>query len=321
MWRGYATAASARHPTFQVFSRHVKQLQRTRAVDDVESSRRVDYLRDEVARRLVDRLLVIKRRFDTVVDLGCGSGHVAKALGGVKEEEAGLVGERVGKLIMADSSAEVLHRESSLAFGRVDVERRVVDEEVFPFDEATLDAVVSNMSMHWINDLPGCLRKIEHALRPDGAFLASMVGGDTLFELRTAMQLAEMERLGGVSPRVSPMTDTRDLGSLMQQAGFKLLTVDVDEIVVDFPDMLALMEDLQAMGESNAVLRREHMLPRDVLLAAKAIYESLHGNKDGASVPATFRILYMIGWKQSEGTARPLPRGSGETSLKDFLGA
>lgn len=146
-----------------------------------------------------------------------------------------------------------------------------------------------------------------------------MLGGDTLYELRTALQLAELDRRGGVAPHVSPLADVRDLGGLLATAGFKMVTVDVDDIVVDYPSTFALMMDLQAMGESNAVLGRERApIRRDVLLAAEAIYRELHGNADG-TLPATFRLIYMIGWKEGKGQPEPLLRGSGQVNLKDVL--
>lgn len=156
-------------------------------------------------------------------------------------------------------------------------------------------------------------------LRPDCPLVAAVLGGDSLFELRTSLQLAEQERRGGLSPRVSPLADVRDCGGLLQRAGFQMLTVDVDDIIVDYPDAFELMQDLQAMGESNAVLGREMgPIGRDVLLAAQAIYRELHGNEDG-TIPATFRIIYMIGWRESPDQAKPLARGSGEINLKDIL--
>lgn len=195
----------------------------------------------------------------------------------------------------------------------------LTDEETLPFEANTFDLVLSSLSMHWINDLPGVLAQINNVLKPDCAFMGAMFGGDTLFELRTSLQLAEQERRGGISPHVSPLADVRDVGGLLQRAGFKMLTVDVDDIIVDYPDTFALMQDLQAMGESSAVLGREMGgIQRDVLLANDAIYRELHGNEDG-TVPATFRMIYMIGWKESEDQAKPLPRGSADINLKDVL--
>jgi NADH dehydrogenase [ubiquinone] 1 alpha subcomplex assembly factor 5 len=129
-----------------------------------------------------------------------------------------------------------------------------------------------------------------------------------------------MERRGGVSPHVSPLADVRDMGGLLQKAGFKMLTVDVDDIIVDFPDTFALMQDLQSMGENNAILGREPgAIKRDVLLANEAIYRALHGNEDG-TIPATFRMIYMIGWKEGPNQSKPLPRGTGQVNLADILG-
>ena len=221
----------------------------------------------------------------------------------------------------ADSSEKLLYRDADLPFNQqLKITRDVLaDEETLPYDPATFDLVLSSLSLHWINDLPGVLSQIANVLKPDCAFMGAMLGGDTLFELRTSLQLAEQERRGGISPHVSPLADVRDVGGLMQKAGFKLLTVDVDDIVVDYPDTFALMQDLQAMGEGNAVLGREMgALGRDVMLANEAIYHALHGNEDG-TIPATFRIIYMIGWRESEDQAKPLPRGSGELNLKDLL--
>jgi NADH dehydrogenase [ubiquinone] 1 alpha subcomplex assembly factor 5 len=169
-----------------------------------------------------------------------------------------------------------------------------------------------------VNDLPGVLVQIKEALKPDGLFLGAMFGGDTLFELRTALQLAEVDREGGISPHISPMTDTKDISNLLSRAGFTLLTVDIDEVRVGYPSMWELLEDLRDMGESNAVVGRRHFLHRDTLAAASAIYKELHGNEDD-SVPATFQIIYMIGWKPSPNQPKPLEPGSAQTNLKDVL--
>lgn len=147
-----------------------------------------------------------------------------------------------------------------------------------------------------------------------------MLGGDSLFELRTSLQLADLDRRGGVSTHVSPLADIRDIGGLLTKAGFKLLTVDVDDIIVDYPSVFALMADLQAMGESNAALTAEKAgLKREVMAATDAIYRELHA-EGGESIPATFRIIYMIGWTEGEGQAKPLPRGTGQVNIKDVLG-
>lgn len=285
----------------------------------------------------------VKRDFPRVLDLGANTCNIYRALtradpdpDPAKPHSPPLaVSRHINELVAADSSSAQLHRDPGLGRSPADREaeeeperhemsltRQVLDSEesvLSTFGPASFDLVLSSMALHWINDLPGVLAQINHVLRPDCPFVGAMLGGDTLFELRTSLQLAEQERRGGVSPRVSPLADVRDCGGLLQRAGFKMLTVDVDDIIVDYPDTFELMKDLQSMGESNAVMGREMgAIGKDVLLANEAIYRELHGNEDG-SIPATFRIIYMIGWHDSPDQPKPLPRGSGDINLKDIL--
>ncbi|KAF4877164.1 Arginine-hydroxylase NDUFAF5 [Colletotrichum siamense] len=323
--RSAFTAAGA--PTFQVFNRRTKWLQKERAASNPEASRQADYLKDEVASRLCERLLDIKRSFPRVLDLGANSCNIARALTRENPDPdpskpiSPPLATRIEELVAAESSHSLLHRDADLPFNAdINISRQVlVDEEHVPFEPASFDLVLSSLSLHWINDLPGVLTQINNVLKPDSPFIGAMLGGDSLFELRTSLQLAEQERRGGISPHVSPLADVRDVGGLMQRAGFKMLTVDVDDIIVDYPDTFALMQDLQAMGEGNAILGREMgAIRRDVLLANEGIYRELHGNEDG-SIPATFRVIYMIGWHEGGEQPKPLPRGSGEINLKDVL--
>ncbi|CAD6441903.1 fb24740d-d3af-4b13-acbb-204265f2cb50 [Sclerotinia trifoliorum] len=327
IFRNYAVQSPG-SPTLQVFDRHTKYLQKERAALDKEKSRQVDYLKDEVAMRLAERLLDINRHFDHVLDLGANSCNIARALTlpgpdiNPAKPTSPPLSSRITRLTAADSSRNMLHRDEDLPFNKeINLTREVLDdEERLPYEAGTFDAVLSSLSMHWINDLPSLLAQINHVLKPDAPFIAAMFGGDTLFELRTSLQLADTERRGGVSPHVSPLADVRDIGGLLQKAGFKMLTVDIDDIIIDFPDTFALMQDLQRMGESNAILGREAgAIKRDVLLANEGIYRELHGNEDG-TIPATFRMIYMIGWKEGPNQAQPLPRGSGEINIKDILG-
>lgn len=231
------------------------------------------------------------------------------------------ISTRISRITAADSSKSLLYRDADLPFNSdIPITREILtDEETLPYPSNTFDAVMSSLSLHWINDLPSILAQINNVLKPDSPFLGVMLGGDSLFELRTSLQLAELDRRGGISSHTSPLADVRDVGGLLQSAGFKLLTVDVDDIVVDYPSSFALMQDLQAMGESNAVLSREMgAIRRDVLVAAEAIYKELHGNEDG-TVPATFRLIYMIGWKEGPNQPKPLERGSGMVSIKEML--
>lgn len=237
------------------------------------------------------------------------------------DPEKGPRSKRIGTITAADSSETLLYRDAGLSFNQdIDIVREILPtSELLPYSANTFDAVLSSLSLHWINDLPSVLAQANNILKPDCPFIGVMMGGDSLYELRTALQLAELDRRGGVSTHTSPLADVKDIGGLLQKAGFNLLTVDVDDIVVDYPDIFSLMSDLQAMGESNAVLSREKAaIRRDVLLAAEGIYKELHGNDEG-TLPATFRLIYMIGWKPSPAQAKPLERGTGMFSIKDYL--
>ncbi|KIW90248.1 uncharacterized protein Z519_08892 [Cladophialophora bantiana CBS 173.52] len=330
--RSYAIQAPG-GPTLQVFNENAKYLQKERAASNAEYSRKVDYLKDEVAQRLVDRLLDINREFPHVLDLGANSCNIARALSkppmiapelpeGAAESKTPL-SERIHHLTCADTSPTTLHRDDSLPAPTVPITQEVLPSlETLPFEANTFDAVLSSLSLHWINDLPSVLSSINNILKPDAPFLAAMFGGDTLFELRSSLQLADLERRGGVSPHISPLADVRDVGNLLGRAGFKLLTVDVDDIIVEYPDTFALMTDIQAMGEGNAILKSMGgPLSRDVLLANEAIYRELHCKEDEKDrIPATFRVIYMIGWKAGKGQPQPLERGSGNVNMKDILG-
>lgn len=262
-----------------------------------------------------------------MLDLGANSCNIARAL--VRDNPdpdpnqavSAPLAARVSELVAAESSQSLLYRDVDQDFNKeINITRRILDDdETVPFEPSSFDLVLSSLSLHWINDLPGILSQINNVLKPDSPFIGAMLGGDTLFELRTSLQLAEQERRGGISPHVSPLADVRDVGGLLQKAGFKMLTVDVDDIIVDYPDTFALMQDLQAMGEGNAILGREMgPIGRDVLLANEGIYRELHGNPDG-TIPATFRIIYMIGWREGADQPKPLARGTGDVNLKDIL--
>lgn len=330
--RHYAIQAPGA-PSVEVFSSPTKWLHKERAARNANHSRQVDYLRDEVAARLCDRLLDINRRFEHVLDFGANACNIARILtqpptplleSTQQVEEP--IGKRIGHLTCADTSSTLLHRDEHEPFNSaISLARHTLpNPEHLPYPPSSFDLVLSSLSLHWINDLPSVLKQINTCLKPDAPFIAAMTGGDSLYELRGALQLAEQERLGGIGTHVSPLADVRDVGNLLSRAGFKLLTVDVDDIVVDYPHIFALMSDLQAMGEANAALRRETAgLSREVLLAADAIYAEMYGEvrEDGTrTVPATFRTIYMIGWKEGAETPRPLERGTGEANLTDVLG-
>lgn len=165
-------------------------------------------------------------------------------------------------------------------------------------------------------------KSINNCLKPDGPFLGSMFGGDTLYELRSSLQLAETERKGGVAPHLSPFTHIRDVGALLNRAGFTMLTIDTDELVVGYPSMLELLHDLKGMAESNASYNRPLTIGRDVLSAASAIYTDMYQRKhpetDEVGVHATFQVIYFIAWKKHDSQPQPLERGSATASFKDL---
>jgi len=265
----------------------------------------------------------IKRHFPNVLDLGANACNIARTLT-VPTPDSPPLSTRLSHITSADTSPTLLNRDASLPFNNLlpSHTRTVLPpaDTPLPFEAQSFDAVLSSLSLHWVNDLPTLLSQINTILKPDSPFIAAMLGGDSLYELRTSLQLADLDRRGGVSTHVSPLADIRDIGGLLTKAGFKMLTVDVDDIIVDFPSVFALMTDLQAMGESNAALTAEKSgLRREVLAAAEGIYRELHA-EGGENIPATFRIIYMIGWTEGEGQAKPLPRGAGQLNMKDILG-
>ena len=217
-----------------LFDRKIVRRHRNRAATTFADH---DFLHREIADQLADRLRDVKRDFATVLDLG--GGHGTTSFDPAPET-----------LITADLSERLL--------GRMPGNLRVsADEEFLPFGENAFDLIASTLSLHWVNDLPGALVQIRGALKPDGLFLAAMLGGDTLIELRRAFLEAEAETTGGTSPHTSPVADVADAGALLQRAGFALPVIDTDTITVTYSDMFALMRELRGMGEANAVARAQ----------------------------------------------------------------
>ena len=262
-----------------------------------------DFLLARVADDLALRLSLIKRRFPIGVNLGAHHGLVSRRLRVLGATDL---------LIDADTSPGLL--------ARCDGPRVLADEELLPFRAASLDLVVSGLALHLVNDLPGALVQIQRALKPDGLLLAALLGGTTLDELRASFMAAEAEIEGGASPRVAPFADVRDLGGLLQRAGFALPVADCDVIEVAYPSPLALIGELRAMGASNVLVdRRRRFLRRATLLRAAEIYAERHARPDGRIV-ATFEIITLTGWAPDPGQQQPLRPGSGRTRLADALG-
>jgi SAM-dependent methyltransferase len=183
-----------------------------------------------------------------------------------------------------------------------------------------LDLLTSVLTLHSVNDLPGVLAQARRALKPDGLFLAALFGGDTLTELRQSLAAAEIAIKGGVSPRVSPFADVRDLGGLLQRADFALPVADVERTVVRYGDVFSLVRDLRVMGETNALVERSRKpMRRDMLAAALAHYAEHFADADG-KLRATFDIVYLTGWAPHESQQQPLKPGSARAKLADALG-
>jgi SAM-dependent methyltransferase len=192
-------------------------------------------------------------------------------------------------------------------------------DERLPFRPESLDLVVSALALQFVNDLPGVLAQIRRALRPDGLLLAALTGGETLTELRQAFAAAEAELEGGVSPHVAPTADLRDVGALLQRAGFALPVTDVDRVVVRYDDAFALMQDLRRMGATNVLVeRRRKPLRRATLLKMAQIYAERFADPDGR-IRATFEIVWLSGWAPHDSQQQPLKPGSATASLAEAV--
>jgi len=218
--------------------------------------------------------------------------------------------------VQCDSSFALAQR--ALQEGRPTVQ---ASEELLPFAPERFDLVLSNLSLHWVNDLPGCLLQVRQILKPDGLFLAAMLGGGTLQELRDVLMEAELAAHGGAGPRVSPFVDLRDAGGLLQRAGFALPVVDSDTLTVTYADLPALFRDLRGMGETNALLARPNKpLTRAALAQADELYRRRHGDREGR-LKATFQVVYLTGWSPHESQQKALRPGSARARIADALEA
>jgi SAM-dependent methyltransferase len=192
-------------------------------------------------------------------------------------------------------------------------------DEALPFQPGSLDLVVSALAFQFVNDLPGVLAQVRRALRPDGLLLAAMFGGDTLTELRQCFAAAEAECEGGVSPRVAPFADLRDVGGLLQRAGFALPVTDVDRVVVRYDSAFALMQDLRRMGATNILIeRRRTPTRRATLLRMAQIYAERFADPDGR-IRATYDVIWLSGWAPHESQPKPLRPGSAKASLEEAV--
>ena len=252
------------------------------------------FLIERVAADLAERLGAVLRQFDVAIDLGTPSEAVRAALADLSS---------IGRLVTAGADGDV-----------------VADEEALPFRDASLDLVVSALALQFVNDLPGAFIQIRRALKPDGLFLAALLGGDTLTELRQSFAAAESEIEGGVSPRVAPFADVREMGALLQRAGFALPVTDVERITVRYSSPFILMSELRRMGATNVLAeRRRTPLRRATLNRMAEIYAQRFADSDGR-IRATFEIIWLSGWAPHESQQKPLRPGSAQARLADALG-
>lgn len=264
-----------------IFDRRRHQLHMKRAGIAPET-----FLLEEMCERLAERLEDISRTFPLALDIG-SYGHIAPHIP---------AGAGVQKIVSMGREVDF-------------------NEEALPFADGSFDLVLACGSLHWVNDLPGTLIQIQRMLKPDGLFLAMLPGGETLHELRMAFEVAELEVSGGISPRVSPFVDIRDAGSLLQRAGFALPVVDSILLDVQYKQPFKLMQELRAMGQSNALAAsRKYFTSRTLMQRMAAIYQERYANEDGR-IPATFELLTLTAWKPHHSQQQPAKRGSGEASL------
>lgn len=247
----------------------------------------VTFLLDRVAEDMSDRLAAVMREFHAPADLWTS-------------------GEGLARLRARLPSIERIAPDAAGA-------------ETLPFAPESLDLVVSALALQFVNDLPGVFAQIRRALKPDGLLLAAMIGGDSLTELRQAFAAAEAECEGGVSPRVAPFADLRDIGALLQRAGFALPVTDVDRVVVRYANAFALMQDLRRMGAANMLIeRRRSPSRRATLLRMAEIYAERFADADGR-IRATFDIIWLSGWAPHASQQQPLKPGSAKASLAEAV--
>ncbi|MGD1888962.1 MAG: methyltransferase domain-containing protein [Cohaesibacteraceae bacterium] len=261
------------------------------------------FLLDHVLNDVDERLAAVERSFDTAIDLSNDDGRVAARLAENPRVQS-LVRLVEATPVMVDAGTPTL----------------VGDLEALPLATHKANLITSLLALQWINDLPGTLVQIRRALRPDGLFLGTFVGGATLNELRDVLTQEEAEATGGASPKVMPFVDVRDFGSLLQRAGFALPVTDVDTLTVRYDTLFSLMADLRAMAATN-ILRQRSRRPwtRSRVVRAAQLYADKYSDPDGR-IRATFQIISFSGWAPSEIQQKPLRPGSARTSLAEALG-
>lgn len=282
----------------QIFNRELLKIRRSRAARRGAD----DTLKRELCLRIADRLEDVSRHFARALDLGCHGGQMADLL---------LGNPKIGELVSCDLSVEMLKNARGL--------RVAASEEALPFAPQSFDLVMSAASLHWVNDLPGALAQIRRILKPDGLFLAIMPGPASLQELRESFAAIESQS-GILRPHIAPFAEVRDAGNLLARAGFALPVADSDMLTLTYQTPLALMRELQAIGEANALYAQEKgILPRGFFAQVCQHYAQHHALENGR-VRASLELITLTGWAPHASQQQPARRGSGKVSLKDVLG-
>ncbi|CDZ31866.1 Probable methyltransferase C20orf7-like protein [Neorhizobium galegae bv. officinalis] len=282
-----------------LFDEQLVSARRRRAITAKDDN--AAFLLDIAGRELADRLAVVERKFETAVELHGGTGIAAR--------EALATG-KIGTLSRVETDA---------AFARPGDAFTAAPFEDVPLEPESVNLVLSPLSLHLVNDMPGTLIRIRRALKPDGLFLAAIPGSGTLQEMRDALLSAEAELTGGASPRVIPFADVRDVGALLQRAGFSLPVVDAETYTVRYDSLFPLMRDLRAMGMTNPLAGRSRVpVTRRFFVRAAELYAERYSDPDGR-IRATFSIIYASGWAPHESQQKPLKPGSAKMRLVDAL--
>ncbi|ESQ93662.1 methyltransferase domain-containing protein [Asticcacaulis benevestitus] len=265
------------------------------------------FLRDRAVEDTIETLSAINRQFDVALDMGARDGSFGRAIVGTP------VADKIGFLIEGELSPRLSAQQSGTA-------RLIMDEEALPFGDDSLNLIVSSLGLHTVNDLPGVLVQVRRALRPDGLFIGTLFGGETLKELRGCLMEAELEARGGYGPRIAPYAESPDLIDLLKRTGFNMPVVDSDRVTVSYAHPLRLMADLRAMGESNVLHQRPRKgLNRAIIEKTCALYVERFADDEGR-VSATFEIITLSGWKAHDSQQKPLRPGSAKMRLADALG-
>lgn len=261
-----------------------------------------DFLFREAADRLADRLDDMTGRFPRALELGSHTGQLRQVLAGRGGIELLVQGEPHEAMARQNSGARVVH-----------------DEEALPYAAGAFDLALSVLGLSAVNDLPGTLVQLRHALKPNGLLLAMVYGGNTLRELRDVLTRATLEVEGGAAAYVWPFVDVRDGGGLLQRAGFALPVVDSETLTVSYAHIFALMHDLRGMGEGNALAaRRRNFAKRAVFMRAAELYAQDYGDAEGR-ITATFELVTLTAWTPHASQQQPAARGSGKVSLRDVF--